>query len=130
MTVESAFDPGASLLQESIERYAAGVDAKLTACVNNEWCCEVALHGMKFSVFVEDPFIGLQTHFSQSRPLSAYATARLEAEMVHVETNCPGEASLAQYLRSDVLIDDKEFHSRINNFVSITKQVAESRRAI
>lgn len=127
-TLDSAFDRKLSFFVESIERYAAGAHTKLTVSGNDDWCCEMTLHGIKLSIFMEDPFIGLQADIPQWTPLSKYAVAKLEAEIVHVETNHPGQASLTHYLRSDFMFDDKEFHSRISNFVSMAKRVTESQQ--
>lgn len=111
-------------LIESLQIYAGRVGRRLKgSCPDG--ACDISIDGVVFSIFVDEDVIGIETQLPQLRHLSKGCMDQLRDEMmVHVEYQQSNRVTVSQYLRSDLLLDDDEFHTSIDEFAMLVQILA------
>lgn len=119
-----SMDVNNRFLIESLQMYADRVGGRLKGS-GPDGACDISIHGVVFTIYVDEDVIGIETHVPHLRPLSKGCKEQLRDEMmVHVEYHQHNHATVSQYLRSDLLLDDDEFHTSIDEFALLAQGLA------
>lgn len=126
LSMSMGMDVNRRFLIESLEIYADRSSSECRLSVSHvDGDCRLSSHGMVFRLNVVENVIGIEACLPKVRSLSKGCVEQLRDELlVKVAHSDDDQATVSQYLRSDLLLDDDAFHSSIDDFVVLALWLA------